>query len=147
MALTGRTLAWLNLAWRFGQHVAVRMPARLLRPGDELRRFLDAVAPEGYVPLQPAERELLPAGMNCVHCGMCAIACPAIRAGGASAWEEAWTFVAGPSRSIDRAALAAHHAPPCAECDTCAAACPTGVPIPRLAALVRRLSAQPLVES
>jgi succinate dehydrogenase/fumarate reductase-like Fe-S protein len=146
MALSGRAVAWLNLAWRFGQHVTLRMPARLFRRGDDMRRFLDAIVPEGYVPLAPAERALLPAAMNCVHCGLCAIVCPSIRDAPASAWSEAWTFVAGPSRSIDRAALAAHDIQPCGGCDACAAVCPTGVPIPRLAALVRRMAETPLVE-
>jgi succinate dehydrogenase/fumarate reductase-like Fe-S protein len=140
MALTGRALAWLNLAWRFGAHVAVRMPRRVLRPGGEMKRFLDAVEPEGYVPLEPQERELMPAAMACIHCGLCSIACPSLREAPASAWAEAWTFVAGPSRSIDRARLVAASLTPCAECAECAAVCPTGVPIPRLAALVRRLA-------
>jgi succinate dehydrogenase/fumarate reductase-like Fe-S protein len=140
MAITGRALAWLNLAYRFGRHVVVRMPSRMVRREDEKARFLGAVVPEGYAPLLAAERRLLPAAMNCIHCGLCTLACPALAAAPAAAWTEAWTFVAGPSRSIDRAALAARERGPCTECEECAAACPTGVPIPQLAAMVRRLA-------
>jgi succinate dehydrogenase/fumarate reductase-like Fe-S protein len=147
MAITGRAHAWLNLAYRFGQHLAVRMPRRLLRGDDDMRRFLDAVEPEGYRPLPPADRALVPAAMNCIHCGLCSLACPVLRDAPASAWDEAWTFVAGPSRSIDRALLVVHGDTPCAECDACAAACPTGVPIPQLAALLRRMAEPRLVES
>lgn len=142
MALTGRALAWLNLAWRFGAHVTLRMPRRALGRSDDLRRFLDAVEPEGYVPLEPHERALMPAAMSCIHCGLCSLACPALRDAPVCAWDDAWSFVAGPSRSIDRAGVVAAGVTPCAECDVCAAVCPTGVPIPRLAALVRRM-AQP----
>jgi ferredoxin len=139
MAVTGRAAAWLNLAWRFGRHVLVQMPLRAMRGSDDMRRFSDAVLPEGYAPLLLAERELLPAAMRCINCGLCSIICPTLREAPAAAWSETWTFVAGPSRSIDRAALAAAASAPCAECDACAAVCPTGVPIPQLAALVRRV--------
>jgi succinate dehydrogenase/fumarate reductase-like Fe-S protein len=140
MVLTGRTRAWFNLAYRFGRHVVVRMPARMLRGSDDLRLFLDAVEPEGFLPLRPEERALLPATMNCVHCGLCSLACPVLRESPAAAWDEAWTFVAGPSRSIDRVSLAVHDLPPCAACDTCTAVCPMDIPIPQLAALVRRMA-------
>jgi succinate dehydrogenase/fumarate reductase-like Fe-S protein len=132
--MKNRVAAWLNLAYHFGIHVLFRMPTRLLRGGKQSARFLDAVLPEGYVPLTAEERAAMPAFMTCIHCGLCALACPVIREAPASAWDEAWTFVAGSSRSIDRAALVA--APPCARCGECEAVCPTGVPITRLAAVL-----------
>ncbi|HSJ07569.1 MAG TPA: 4Fe-4S dicluster domain-containing protein [Longimicrobiales bacterium] len=140
MAPTGRALAWLNLAWRFGHHVVVRMPRRALRAGNDLQRFRDAVEPEGYVPLTADERALLPSTMACIDCGLCVPACPELQAGGGTAWDEAWTFIAGPSRSIDRAVLVAAAIPPCTACDACTAACPMDIPIPQLAALVQRLA-------
>jgi succinate dehydrogenase/fumarate reductase-like Fe-S protein len=164
MALTGRALAWLNLAYRFGRHVTLRLPRRALGRRGELGRFLAAVEPEGYTPLTAEERALLPAAMACINCGLCALACASAgaRAGTAamgavaggtvpghagSAWDDAWTFVAGPSRSLDRAPLVAAGIPACATCDACASVCPTGVPIPRLAALARRMAQpQPLAK-
>ena len=139
MALTGRALAWINLATHFARHVVWRMPRRAVRGNHDLARFLGAVAPEGYVPLVPEERASFAAFMNCVHCGLCTFSCPALRAAPASAWLDTWTFVAGPSRSIDRAAVVLADLTPCADCAACAAACPTGVPIPQLAAMVRRI--------
>ena len=136
-----RVLAWLNLAYRFAVHV-LRMPARPLTRGREASRFLDAVTREGYTPLRERERAGYPALMNCVSCGLCALACPALREAPASAWSEAMTFVTGPARSIDRASLAAAEVPACMQCDACVDVCPTDVPIPRLAALVKRLSGE-----
>jgi succinate dehydrogenase/fumarate reductase-like Fe-S protein len=138
----GRTMAWLNLAYRFGTHVMLRMPRRALGRGSDAQRFRDAVLPEGYVPLEPAERALMPAAMQCVHCGLCALACPGLASAPASAWDEAWTFVAGPSRSIDRARLVADGPLHCASCDACARACPTDVPIAQIAAMLTRLAGQ-----
>lgn len=136
-----KAFAWLNLAWSFGRHVTVQMPARALGRGPGARRFRDAVLPEGYVPLEPAEREAMPDWMQCIHCGLCSLACPTIGNAPASAWDEAWTFVAGPSRSIDRAPAVAADITPCADCTACADVCPTGVPIPEMAAALRRLAA------
>lgn len=147
MAFAGRTLAWLNLAYRFGRHVVVQMPRRALRRGDDLQRFRDAVEPEGYVPLSPLDRARLPATMRCIDCGLCALACPTLRQAGGSAWDEAWTFVAGPSRSIDRARIVALQVTPCAGCDVCTAVCPTGVPITHLAGLIHRLAEPQPIES
>jgi succinate dehydrogenase/fumarate reductase-like Fe-S protein len=141
MALTRRAAAWLNLAYRFGRHMLVRVPQRAFTSGADLQRFLDSVGAEGYTPLLEHERAALPATMRCINCGLCALACPTLQQHAGTAWDEAWTFVAGPSRSIDRATTVAAGIPPCADCGECAAVCPTGVPIPHLAALVRRMSA------
>lgn len=136
----GRAVAWLNLAYRFGTHVLLRMPGRVLRGSGDAERFRSAVMPEGYVPLMPDERLIMPDAMACISCGLCSLACPAVDTTAASAWDEAWTFVAGPSRSIDRAPLVAAGPMECAGCDACAAVCPTGVPITRIAAMLTRLS-------
>jgi succinate dehydrogenase/fumarate reductase-like Fe-S protein len=136
----GRAFAWANLAYRFGRHMLLRVPRRAFGRGGDARRFRAAVVPEGYAPLTPAERDLMPAAMRCIDCGLCALACPSIATAPASAWDEAWTFVAGSSRSIDRAALVAAGPTACASCDACADVCPTGVPIPQLAAMLQRLT-------
>jgi succinate dehydrogenase/fumarate reductase-like Fe-S protein len=139
MSLLRRTTAWLNLAVSFGTHVLVRMPQRVVRRSPDMQRFLGDVVPEGYTPLAPADRTTVPAAMRCISCGLCSIACLQLRQAPASAWDEPWTFVAGPSRSIDRADLVAAGITGCAGSADSAAVCPTGVPIPELAALVQRM--------
>jgi hypothetical protein len=157
-----RVLAWFNLAYRFNRHVLTRVPMRTLRPGADFERFAGAVGKEGYLPLTPAERALLPATMRCVHCGLCSFAARASGPDEAratapprySAWDEPWTFVAGPSRSIDRAALVDAHPPIAAgpanavapadaappPADAADALCPAGVPITAIATLHHRLA-------
>ena len=130
--------AWLNLAYRFGLHVLFRMPVRPF--SRDLQKFLGQTAPEGYVPMADEERELLPAMMRCIHCGLCSLSCPALAAAPSSAWSEAWTFAGGLSRSIDHTNLIAADLSPCTRCAECDAACPTGVPITALASLVTHMA-------
>ena len=137
--MTNRILAWLNLAAHFARHVLFVLPLRPFRAGRDAARFMATVGPEGYLPLNDLERAQLPAAMRCIHCGLCSLACPALRAAPASAWQESWTFVAGPSRSLDRASLV-DAASPCARCDACAAVCPARLPIPEIAAMLGRLA-------
>jgi hypothetical protein len=144
--LIGRLVAWINLAFRFGIHL-LRLPGRPLRQRGALERYLALVVPEGYRPLTPAERAALPPRMACVHCGLCALAAaapapagaagaPAPSGGPHSAWDEAWSFVAGSSRAIDRPAALAASVPASASA-AAAAACPQGVPIAAMAAAAR----------
>lgn len=135
MSLAGRLQAWTNLAWRMAVHVATRMPARAFGRTRDMQRFRDAVEPEGFLPLLPAERDAFPRFMRCVHCGLCAIAADEEPA---TAWDEAWTFVAGPSRSLDRAGLVAARIP--ATVNRAAdAVCPMSVPISLMGATLHRL--------
>lgn len=130
--------AWLNLAWHFNKHVFTRLWLRPFRPGRDLARFEGAVTPEGYLPLLPAERMHVPASMRCLHCGLCAIPCD--REQPFSAWDEAWTFAGGASRSLDHARLVASDLARCASDPAAEAVCPTGVPIMQMADGIRRMA-------
>ena len=136
--MTRKLAAWLNLAWHFNKHVFTRLWLRPFRHGRDLARFEGAVEPEGYVPLLADERAAVPASMRCVHCGLCAIPCT--REKNFSAWEEAWTFAGGASRSLDHAQLVAADLAHCAEDPTNEMVCPTRVPITRMAAGIRRMA-------
>lgn len=138
--ITRRLVAWLNLALHFGLHVLTRMPLRPFRRGRDLLRFSETVGGEGYLPLDPDARGAFPRYMDCVHCGLCAIACESLQAEPASAWAEPWTFVAGASRSLDRAQLVAHELPACASAAEAERVCPMGVPINDMAAMIRRMA-------
>jgi heterodisulfide reductase subunit C len=132
--------AWANLAWHFARHISTRAPLRPFQRGRDLRRFAGAVVPEGYVPLDGPARLEFPRYMNCVHCGLCALACEPLQRSPCSAWEEAWTFVAGASRSLDHADLVARELPDCAVSASAEHVCPMGVPINHMAATIRRMS-------
>ena len=148
-----RLRAWILLGTSMASQLA-RLPARTVRgllhggrsahetPGGG-EAFLALLRPEGYLPLTVSERADFPSFTRCISCGLCSLACPVLLAAPATAWAEAWTFVVGPSRLLERAPLAAASLEPCARCAACAAVCPTGVPIPRLAGMVERLSASP----
>jgi succinate dehydrogenase/fumarate reductase-like Fe-S protein len=144
--MKNRFLAWMNLAYRFGVHVVWRLPARAIGQRPDYERFRETMRKEGYSPLASTERAHFPEFMQCIHCGLCTLACPALRNAPQSAWQEAWTFVGGTSRSLERSRLAAA-AIPCSKCGECEAACPTGVPISMMAALVERLASAPRTQS
>ncbi len=138
--MTRKLFAWLNLSWHFALHATTRLPLRRFRSGRDLQRFAQATNAEGYVPLDPAARLEFPRYMNCLHCGLCALACPPLQSRPGSAWEEAWTFVAGSSRSLDRARLVAQELSDCALTESVERACPAGIPINHMAASIRRIA-------
>ena len=139
MSMQRKLGAWLNLAWHFAKHVVTRLPLRPLRRGRDLARYRSAIAPEGFVPLTKAQRAAFPQFMNCVHCGLCALACRDLRDEPRSAWDDPWTFAAGASRSLDRVQLVASQLAPCSTRPEAAAVCPTGVPIPKMANMFKQL--------
>jgi succinate dehydrogenase/fumarate reductase-like Fe-S protein len=136
--VTKKLFAWLNLAWHFAGQITTRTWLRPFRRGRDRKRFYDAVSPEGYLPLDPPARTEFVRYMNCVHCGLCALACDSSQQP-MSAWDEAWTFVAGGARSLDRAQLVVQDLPACAQQPAAQAVCPTGVPINNMAGAFQRM--------
>lgn len=135
--MSRKLFAWLNLAWHFAKHVTTRLWLRPFRRGRELARFRKQVEPEGYVPLPAAARAEFARYMGCVQCGLCALPCASLHAVPASAWDEAWTFVTGASRSLDHVGLVASDMSDCAHAPAAEKVCPMGVPINHIAESIR----------
>lgn len=124
--------ALARLAAAYGRH-QVRRRVRRQRPA--LEQLLQTYAPDHLQPLTAAERELLPAMSGCILCGACALAAqrygrvrlPDLAGGHLRSWD--LLPRAGSDLAGDRPDLVA-----------AAAACPVGVPLPEVAAMVERLS-------
>ena len=138
--MKNRAFAWINLAYRFAVHVLWRLPRRALGWRGDYTSFRSQPQTKVTFRCKCGARAFSSQFMQCIHCGLCSLSCPELRAAPASAWDEAWTFVAGPARSLERAPLVASAITPCAECSECEAVCPTGVPIAELAAMVKRMA-------
>ena len=127
-----RATALARLAAAYGVH-QVRRRVRRQRP--RLEQLLETYAPDRIRPLTPEERASLPALSGCILCGACALA--AARYGKVRLPD----LAGGHLRSYDMLPLAAgdlEGAEP--DLEAAAAACPVGVPLPVVAAMVSRLS-------
>jgi hypothetical protein len=128
----GRTDSLAKLALAYGRHLTRR---RFSHPGSQLSVLLDTYMPDGMVPLLLEERERHPGLIGCINCGICAMA--AGRLGKTRLPDLASSYMrlyanlgaAGPDVSGDSPDFAA-----------AAAACPVGVPLEEVAAIVRRLT-------
>ncbi|MGA7911695.1 MAG: hypothetical protein WB682_06915 [Candidatus Dormiibacterota bacterium] len=128
----GRADSLVKLAWAYGLHQTRR---RVTRQRSELNDLLVTYAGDGIKALKPAERERHPGMVGCINCGLCALA--AGRMGKARLPEVAasymrlyaWLGAASPDIEGDDPDL-----------EAAAAACPVGVPLAEVAAIVRRLS-------
>lgn len=132
-----RASALARLAAAYGAH-QVRRRFRRLAPGEA--RLLATYAEDRLVPLTSEERALLPAVSGCISCGLCALV--AARAAGLRPADLAPTYL----RDYPRLALASSDWEGAdgdgarAALEAAAAACPTGVPLPGVLAMVRRLA-------
>lgn len=129
-----RTDALVRLAAAYGAH-QVRRRFRRATPGEA--KLLAAYAEDRLLPLTAEERELLPEAAGCINCGICALV--AARVAGLRPADLASAYLRdypglGPARSdwsdesVDAALAAA------------AEACPRGVPLPAVLAMLRRLA-------
>jgi succinate dehydrogenase/fumarate reductase-like Fe-S protein len=129
----GRTDSLAKLAWAYGVHLTRR---RLTRPRSQLNNLFETYASDGIRALTPAERERHPHLTGCINCGLCALAAGRIGKTRlpdlASSYMRLYARVGEASSDIegDEPDLAAG-----------AAACPVGVPLEEVAAIVRRMNA------
>jgi len=129
-----RASALRRLATAYARHQLRRWTGRASRDG--AARAERIYKPEHYVALTPAERELLPALSRCINCGICALV--AGRLGNAYLPDLSSAYLR-PLHLLPRL-RSDLEGPGQADLEAAAAACPVGVPLPAVAAIVRRLS-------
>jgi hypothetical protein len=128
----GRTDSLAKLAWAYGLHLTRR---RLSRPASQLKTLLDVYAPDGLRPLEPAERERHPRLIGCINCGLCALA--AGRLGRTRLPDLASSYMRLYARLGEASSDVAGDEP---DLEAASAACPVGLPLAEVAAMVRRLA-------
>ena len=132
----GRADSLAKLAWAYGKHQARR---RLSRPQSQLSDLLSTYAADGIRPLQASEQEQHPRLVTCINCGLCALT--AGRIGKTRLPDLASSYMRLYARlgevSSDIGAGGNEAGPDFA---AASAACPVGLPLEEVAAVVRRLS-------
>jgi succinate dehydrogenase/fumarate reductase-like Fe-S protein len=129
----GRTDSLAKLAFAYGVHLARR---RLSRPRSQLDDLFDTYATDGIRALQPAERERHPHLVGCINCGLCALA--AGRIGQTRLPDLASSYMRLYARLGEASSDIEGDAP---DLEAAASACPVGVPLVEVAAIVRRMTA------
>jgi hypothetical protein len=128
----GRTDSLAKLAWAYGLHQVRR---RLTRPRSQLTTLVQTYQPDGIRPLTPDERALHPRLIGCINCGLCALA--AGRMGKTRLPDLASSYMRLYARLVDASSdLEGDEA----DLEAAAAACPVGLPLTEVAAVVRRLA-------
>ena len=128
----GRTDSLVRLAWAYGLHLTRR---RLTRPHSQLTDLLETYAADGVRQLTPAERDRLPHLIGCINCGLCALA--AGRMGKTRLPDLASSYMRLYARLGEVASDIEGEGP---DFEAASAACPVGLPLAEVAAVVRRLS-------
>ena len=129
----GRADSLVKLAWAYGVHQTRR---RVVRARSQKQLLLDTYAADGLKPLTAEEQARHAAMIGCINCGLCALA--AGRIGRTRLPDLASSYLRLYARLADASADVSGDLP---DVEAAAAACPVGVPLPEVAALVRRLAA------
>lgn len=129
----GRTDSLARLAWAYGLHLARR---RLTRPRSQMTTLIDTYTPDGIRALTPEEQELHPRLIGCINCGLCALA--AGRLGKTRLPDLASSYLRLYARMGDASSDLEGDEP---DLEAASAACPVGLPLGDVAAIVRRLAA------
>ena len=132
-----RASALGRLAAAYARHQVRRWAGRGSRGGAAAAERV--YRPEHYLALTAEERELMPAMSRCINCGICALV--AGRLGGAYLPDLSSAYLRPlhllPLVKVDLEEDGGGDA----DLEAAAEACPVGVPLPALAAIVRRLAA------
>lgn len=121
-----------KLAFAYGVHLTRR---RLSRPRSQVAKLLETYAPDGIQPLLPEERAHHSHLTGCINCGLCALA--AGRMGKVRLPDLASSYMRLYARVGEAASDVEGDS---SELEAAAAACPVGVPLDEVAAIVRRLA-------
>jgi len=128
----GRADSLAKLAWAYGLHLARR---RLTRPRSQLSTLFDTYEKDGIRPLLPEEREQHPKLIGCINCGLCALAAGRIGKTRlpdlASSYMRLYARLGDVSSDLDGAET---------DLKSATEACPVGLPLADVAAMVRRLA-------
>jgi hypothetical protein len=128
----GRADSLVKLAWAYGIHQTRR---RVVRARSQKQQLLDTYAADGLKPLTAEEQARHAAMIGCINCGLCALA--AGRIGRTRLPDLASSYLRLYARLGDASADVSGDLP---DVEAAAAACPVGVPLPEVAAMVRRLA-------
>ena len=121
-----------KLAFAYGVHLTRR---RLTRPRAQLSKLIETYSPDGIRPLLAEERERHPQLVGCINCGLCALA--AGRVGKVRLPDLASSYMRLYARLGSAASDVDGDSP---DLKAAASACPVGVPLDEVAAIVRRLA-------
>ena len=129
----GRTDSLAKLALAYGVHLARR---RVTRPRSQLGDLYQTYEPDGIRALLPSERERHPHLVGCINCGLCALA--AGRIGNTRLPDLASSYMRLYARLGEASSDIEGDSP---DLEAAAAACPVGVPLAEVEAIVRRMTA------
>jgi hypothetical protein len=132
----GRADSLAKLAWAYGVHQARR---RLTRPKSQLTDLLTTYAGDGIRPLEASEQERHPRLVTCINCGLCALA--AGRIGRTRLPDLASSYMRLYARLGEASSDIGDGEGSGPDFAAASAACPVGLPLEEVAAVVRRLSA------
>jgi hypothetical protein len=131
----GRADSLAKLAWAYTVHQVRR---QFSFTESQLNGLLDTYAADGIRPLEASEQERHPQLVTCINCGLCALAAGRIGRTRlpdlASSYMRLYARLGGASSDIGDGAEAGP------DLAAASAACPVGVPLEEVAAVVRRLS-------
>jgi heterodisulfide reductase subunit C len=128
----GRADSLAKLAFAYGIHQTRR---RLRRARPQLDDLLATYAGDGIDALEPAEQQRHPSLIGCINCGLCALA--ASRIGKTRLPDLASSYMRLYARLGEASSDVAGEEP---DLVAAAAACPVGVPLEEVAAVVRRMA-------
>jgi hypothetical protein len=129
----GRTDSLAKLALAYGVHLARR---RVSRPRSQLDDLYRTYEEDGIRSLLPSERERHPHLVGCINCGLCALA--AGRIGNTRLPDLASSYMRLYARLGEASSDVEGDSP---DLEAAAAACPVGVPLAEVEAIVRRMTA------